>query len=320
MRERQDIPAHYHGIRRLLSQLAAFAEAACHELGPESPLVSQFREKRWMAQVQDVQRLCCERCGARFDDDLLGSEAYAVHAFQRICAACYAELVRSVGRPTRRLARLTAFAQEHPELMANYIVQAQRRRQLTDPELQHWLGINAIGVLRLALCRQPRPDYTDEDIAALAASAGCTTTVLRAILAESGHAAVATSPTNEPIPERMRSSDQDAGPDRVAQYHQLVRAIVQRIAAAPGADQDAIERLFICDAERGHYIHMTAGWHNHYPMYATIVHVRINKDGKIVIEHDGTDTFGDQLRAAGVSKDDIVFGFLPPELAVKSDE
>src|SRR5258708_191882 len=107
MREPQHIPAHYDGIRRLLSQLVAFAEAACHELGPESPLVRQFYEKRWMAQVQDVQRLCCERCGARFDDDLLGSEAYAVDAFQRICAACYAELVRSVGRPTRRLARLT---------------------------------------------------------------------------------------------------------------------------------------------------------------------------------------------------------------------
>ncbi len=319
MKERQHIPAHYHGIRRLLSQLAAFAEAGCHELGSASPLVSQYHDERWMAQVQDVQRLCCERCGARFDDDLLGPEAYAVDAFQRICTAGYAELVRSVGRPTRRLARLAAFAKEHSELMAGCIVQAQRSRQLTDPELQHWLGINATTVLRLALCPQLHASDSDAAIAAIPASTGCTTATVRVILAEGLPASLVTNTPHASVSQRTSNPEMDAGIDRVARYHKLVRTIVERIAAEPLADQPDVELLFICDEERGHYLHMTAGWHKHYPAYAVILHIRIN-DGKIVIEHDGTENLGDELRAAGVPKDDIVFGFLPPELAGESDE
>jgi hypothetical protein len=315
MRHREYIPPHYQSIRRLLNQLVSFAEAACDELGPESPLVAQYHDKRWVAQLQDVQRLLCERCGERFDSDVLGSEAYAVDAFQRACAACYAELGRSIGRPMQRLARLAAFAQEHPELMAGSIVQAQRRRQLADPELQHWLGIDATGVLRLALCPQPSVDNPESDIATIAACTGCTTATVRAILEESSTSRIATDTPEAATTDRPSQVHLNMSTDRVAWYHEVARTLVQRIAAEPGIDQDTDEQLYICDEARGHYIYMATGWHNHYRMYATLLHVRI-KDGKIVIEQDGTDTFGDALRAAGVPQTDIIFGFLEPEAAI----
>jgi hypothetical protein len=96
--------------------------------------------------------------------------------------------------------------------------------------------------------------------------------------------------------------------DRVTEYRAIARRLVEQVANEPIADADGIEGLFICDEDRGHYFHMTAGWQNNHWMYAPILHLRI-KDGKIVVEHNGTEEgITDELVQLGVLVEDIVYG------------
>jgi XisI protein len=49
-------------------------------------------------------------------------------------------------------------------------------------------------------------------------------------------------------------------------------------------------------------------------VHGSIIHIDI-RDGKVWIEHNGTDArLGEELVAAGISRNDIVLGFHPEEL------
>ncbi len=58
------------------------------------------------------------------------------------------------------------------------------RRKVADWALEHELGVDEGGLLRLALSPRPRPDHADDDIALLVAATGCEEAALRRILAE----------------------------------------------------------------------------------------------------------------------------------------
>jgi XisI protein len=312
MKERLDYVQRYHSVRLLINRLVTFLDAIRSEPGANSPLFAQYDYTSLTAQAQALTHWYCERCGARFVKDLLGPEAYAVHAFHRVCAACALELAPGPERQTRRMARLMAYALAHPDVFAGWLAQAQQRRHLTDAELEQWLGSTATGVLRLALSAQPRAAFLEEDLSRIAADSGCSSTALRTIITEGAHLlAAASSSPHQAAPERFSSPRPPDEDERVAWYRQVARQVVERIATEPIADAAGIESLLIIDETNGHYLHMTTGWQNHHWMYAPILHLRI-KDGKIVIEHDGTDNVVDDLRAAGVPNEDIRFGFLNP--------
>jgi hypothetical protein len=57
-----------------------------------------------------------------------------------------------------------------------------RRRKVADWALEHELGVDEGGLLRLALSPRPRPDHADDDIALLVAATGCEEAALRLIL------------------------------------------------------------------------------------------------------------------------------------------
>jgi XisI protein len=312
MKERLDYLQRYHLVRALLNRLVAYLELVRSELGQETPLFAQHDYISLAAQAQTIKQWYCERCGARFVKDLLGPEAYAIHSYHRICVACAIELVPWPEQSTRRMSRLMAYAMEHPDLLAGWLVQAQQRRHLTDAELEHWLGSTATGVLRLALSAQPRADSLEEDLIRIAADTGCSSLALRTIITESAHLLASVSaPPHQAAPERFSSPRPLDEDERVARYRQIARRVVERIAEAPRADAAGIESLLIIDEERDHYLHMTTGWHQHRRMYAPILHLRV-KNGKIVIERDSTDNVGDELRRAGVPNEDILFGFIHP--------
>jgi hypothetical protein len=58
------------------------------------------------------------------------------------------------------------------------------RRKVADWALEHELGVDEGGLLRLALSPRPRPDHIDDDIALLVAATGCEGAALRQILQE----------------------------------------------------------------------------------------------------------------------------------------
>ena len=68
----------------------------------------------------------------------------------------------------------------------------------------------------------------------------------------------------------------------------------------------------IFDPVQGHFELMNVGWHGQQRIHGCILHVDI-KDGKIWIQHDGTEEgIANRLVAAGVPKSDIVLAFQTP--------
>ncbi len=73
-----------------------------------------------------------------------------------------------------------------------------------------------------------------------------------------------------------------------------------------------IEVQNIFDRENDHYELVNLGWNGHKRIRGCLLHIDI-KDGKIWIQHDGTeDGVADDLVEMGVPKEDIVLAFHPP--------
>jgi hypothetical protein len=93
------------------------------------------------------------------------------------------------------------------------------------------------------------------------------------------------------------------------------RTIIQEILlqhAALKPSHGNLEKQPIFDIVRDHYTVVTVGWHGYKRYCGSTIHVDI-KDGKIWIQHDGTEVgVANELEERGVPKEDIVLGFLYP--------
>ncbi len=68
----------------------------------------------------------------------------------------------------------------------------------------------------------------------------------------------------------------------------------------------------IVDKEHDHYQVLSVGWNKLERVHGTLIHVDI-RDGKIWIQHDGTEEgIANRLVAQGVPRSDIVLAFHPP--------
>lgn len=100
--------------------------------------------------------------------------------------------------------------------------------------------------------------------------------------------------------------------DKLTNYKKIVKEIIEEIAAMIPV-RKGVESQVILDEERGHYLLYEVGWQNDNWQYASIVHVDVKPDGKVWLQHDGTD-----LKIAllfvqkGIPKSNIVLGFHAP--------
>ena len=98
---------------------------------------------------------------------------------------------------------------------------------------------------------------------------------------------------------------------KLDQYRQYIREVIQR----HGQHQPAygeVELQLIFDTERDHYQLVHAGWYKNRREYGCLIHMDI-KDGKIWIQHDGTERgVANELVELGVPKDEIVLAYQPP--------
>lgn len=101
--------------------------------------------------------------------------------------------------------------------------------------------------------------------------------------------------------------------DRVANYRQIVRRVIDEYAACkPSHGQ--IDTEAVVDPARDHYEVMHVGWDGHRRVHGTVIHLDII-DGKVWIQYDGTNRpVADELVAAGIPPGDIVLGFHPEEV------
>lgn len=101
--------------------------------------------------------------------------------------------------------------------------------------------------------------------------------------------------------------------DKVKLYKSIVRNLVQEIGNMANPSLKDIETETILDDEKGHYLLFSVGWHNLQWHYGSFLHIDVKPDGKVWLQHDGTDLIiAQELVDRGIPKHDIVLGFKSP--------
>jgi hypothetical protein len=99
--------------------------------------------------------------------------------------------------------------------------------------------------------------------------------------------------------------------ERVEEYRQNIQNLLRQYASYKSSSED-VESQTIFDTEHDHYQLVHAGGNNKRRVYGFVLHLDI-KDGKIWIQHDGTEIgIANQLVELGVPKSDIVLAFHSP--------
>lgn len=103
---------------------------------------------------------------------------------------------------------------------------------------------------------------------------------------------------------------------------ELLRNTVERVLTeyAEFLGDDGVSACeLVFDRQHDRYLLVEAGWENGCRIYGTLLHVDI-KDGKLWIQHDGTeDGIATELVAAGIPKDSIVLAFRPASLRAHTE-
>ena len=94
-------------------------------------------------------------------------------------------------------------------------------------------------------------------------------------------------------------------------YRQLVQDLLEDYSNVDFNNPE-LETELIFDTQRDRYQVVHVGWSNKRRVYGCVLHLDI-KDGKIWIQHDGTEGgIALELVDRGVPKQDIVLGFHSP--------
>ncbi len=99
----------------------------------------------------------------------------------------------------------------------------------------------------------------------------------------------------------------------VARYRQLVKELIREYAQYKPSVGD-IETEVVFDEANDHYELIHTGWNRTYRIHGAVLHIDI-RDGKVIIQHDGTsDAVAEILAERGIPRDHIVLAFKPPEI------
>lgn len=108
--------------------------------------------------------------------------------------------------------------------------------------------------------------------------------------------------------------------DKLSLYKKVAQEIIEEVAALFPVRKD-FETEVIADEKRGHFLLYDIGWQNDYWHYASIIHIDIKENGKVWLQHDGTDLkIAMMLVEKGIPKSDIVLGFHAPSQRVHIPE
>lgn len=98
--------------------------------------------------------------------------------------------------------------------------------------------------------------------------------------------------------------------EKLPLYRSYIKEVIKRHSHPSAYGDVEIQQIF--DTENDHYQLVHAGWYKKQRQYGCIMHLNI-KDGKIWIQHDGTEVgVANELVELGVPKDDIVLAYHPP--------
>ncbi len=108
--------------------------------------------------------------------------------------------------------------------------------------------------------------------------------------------------------------------DRISLYRDLIKQVLTEYdGLSSQSSGDKIETCLIFDEQRHHYLWLTLDCQGSKRYNYTHVHVRI-KNEKIYIEEDFTEEgIANELIDLGVSQEDIVLAFQPPDVRKFTD-
>lgn len=102
--------------------------------------------------------------------------------------------------------------------------------------------------------------------------------------------------------------------DLAAKHKKIVGEYVEEIGNLVPSDEFS-ETQIVLDEPNGHYILFDIGWQNELRTYLPFVHIDIKPDGKVWIQHDGTDLdIAKELIQRGIPASSIVLGFKSPQI------
>lgn len=108
--------------------------------------------------------------------------------------------------------------------------------------------------------------------------------------------------------------------DTVDKYKAIVRELVESIAAISPSTSE-VETQKILDDENGHYLLFSVGWEKTRWVYATFVHIDVKPNGRVWLQHDGTDLkIADMMVEKGIPRNNIVIGFQAPHARALMEE
>jgi gluconate kinase len=97
------------------------------------------------------------------------------------------------------------------------------------------------------------------------------------------------------------------------QYRSVLHKILDDYVQLIHLDSD-VRVYVLVSQDQNHFMLMHEGWQRQKRLYGAIVHAEI-RDDKIWIHYDGTeDGITDELLASGMTKDQIVLAFHPPDV------
>ena len=100
--------------------------------------------------------------------------------------------------------------------------------------------------------------------------------------------------------------------EKLEKHKAIVKQIIEDIAAMI-PNSEPIETQTIVDNTHGHYLLSAVGWINNRREFNSFVHIDVRPNGKIWIQHDGTDLkIALMLVEQGIAKSDIVLAFHAP--------
>ncbi len=106
---------------------------------------------------------------------------------------------------------------------------------------------------------------------------------------------------------------------KIDKYRSVIVELMQYLADIRTNRKD-VETQFNVDKNDQHYQLVNVGWMNGKRIYGCFLHVDIKEDGKVWIQHDGTDIGVAAIFVEkGIPKTDIVLGFQPQELRKFTD-
>ena len=101
--------------------------------------------------------------------------------------------------------------------------------------------------------------------------------------------------------------------DQIEAYRALILEVLEAVREEFSSPDDPISVTPIKDQEGGHYLLFNNGWQDAKRVYGCFLHIDLTEDGKVWIQHDGTDlVVAQMLLDKGLVRSDLVLGFHHP--------